>query len=193
MFDTKKFSPQGGGIIFDTIIFCLHIRRWTFDAIISSPLWKGVKISCYNIITPGVEISWWGWTFHIHVFTRGVLILRGWRLYLTPALGIESQTFWSLVQCPIHLATCSLFPPFRPRFLQILYSFFKSSRKERLSGGMRKQPAVPKSQESRAWYEPDAGYDKSRTKRELKTSAETLCVCTTDVSCQICQALWQFL
>ena len=28
--------------------------------------------------------------------------------YTWPALGIELQTFWSCVQCPIHWATCSL-------------------------------------------------------------------------------------
>ena len=77
--NTIKFSPKGGGLIFDTIIFYLQVKRWKFDAIIYSPLCKGVKISCCNIITPGVEILWLGWIFHIHIFTRGVLILRGWR------------------------------------------------------------------------------------------------------------------
>ena len=29
-----------------------------------------------------------------------------WHFYTWPAVGIEPQTFWSWVQCPIHWATC---------------------------------------------------------------------------------------
>ena len=54
--------------------------------------------------------SYWPnlWSVHQVPITVAVWNMKfAWHFYTWPELGIEPQTFWSWVQCPIHMATCS--------------------------------------------------------------------------------------
>ena len=95
----QKVKVKGKGI-------CLESRypRFTFSSDFTFPRQRAPTAACSyrsNLgsvhqvpITAGWTEAVWNTKFVRHFYT--------W-----PALGIEPQTFWSWVQCPIHLATCS--------------------------------------------------------------------------------------
>ena len=85
---------------------CLKSRypRYTCSSDFTFPLAVGAYSSrqlsiqpC--ICAPGTHTAWWTEAVWNTKFAR--------HFYTLPTLGIEPQTFWSWVQRPIHLDTCS--------------------------------------------------------------------------------------